>query len=135
MKKLGLATVALSVLLLSGCGGSKKKSVTDEISSRKYVEILRYIPVNNRCEEADFKQYVINETHATNLFVAEVDITASCATYKKVENQNCLIEYYTDADKGNTSCVLAYDSSIYDAKLNKSVTTSALNIPKSLIAE
>jgi hypothetical protein len=135
MKKLTLSSVALAALFLSACGGggSAEKSITTQISERNYVEILRNIPTNNRCEDEDFRNFVIEEYGTNNLLTAEVDSSATCATYDKVRGRNCLISYYSKSDRGDNSCVLAYDSSFTTSASTKTMNSSVDTLTQSSV--
>ena len=90
MKKLGLATIALSALLLSGCGGGgskKSKSITEQISERQAVFIIHGA---NRafCElmlTALKKDLEMNALIKDEIIDTPAN-TVSCATYGKTES-------------------------------------------------
>ena len=91
MIKLGLATVALSVLLLSGCGGgSKSKSITEKISERENVVIIHGANLAF-CEL--MKNVTIKTNEAKDIITDLPANTVNCSTYNKVENDDiCLNE-------------------------------------------
>lgn len=142
MKKLGLTTIALSALLLSGCGGSsskKEKTITEQISERNYVLIMHNYP-NGVCEDPRFKplfqEGLAQEgVYISNLITHEEDNTASCALYGK-SSTNCSSDLYNEDNSGNVACVIGFDSASGNKQLKKlntfnisdTITTSALQI-------
>jgi len=118
MKKLGLATIALSALLLSGCGGGgskKSKSITEQISEKNYIVIAHNFP-NGICESIPYKQK-LQQDGFTNFITNEKDNTASCALYGKsvyfCESVLYTGELYTEngyLPEGNVACVVGFDN-------------------------
>ena len=91
MKKLGLATIALSALLLSGCGGGgskKSKSITEQISERDGVFVVHGA---NRafCELMLAGMEKDPELKGTikDTIIDTPANTVSCATYGKQEDE------------------------------------------------
>ena len=95
MIKLGLATVALSVLLLSGCGGgSKSKSITEEISERDNVVIIHGANLAF-CEL--MKNFIIQTNEAKDIITDLPVNTVNCSTYNKVEDEDiCVNESFAN---------------------------------------
>jgi len=86
MKKLGLATVALSVLLLSGCGGgSKSKSITEEISERDKVVVIH----GANLAFCELMKNVFIQTNEVKDIITDLPAnTVNCSTYNKVEDDD-----------------------------------------------
>jgi hypothetical protein len=88
IKKLGLTTVILSAILLSGCGGSdnKSQSITEQISERDGVFIIHgtkksfcELVSDNLVENGDIKDIIIDSPANT----------VNCSTYGKKEGIDC----------------------------------------------
>ena len=121
MKKLGLATVALSVLLLSGCGGSKKK---DPMNDKKYVIILTNIS-SGICESAEYRNRL--SLRMGGLLTKETANNTSCGTYgKKNDGNECGQEDAPVNVRGNKNCVVGFDTLDGQGKQTKSVGNNEL---------
>jgi len=121
-KKLTLGALALGMVLLSGCGGggSKKESITEQISKREYVVVIHGA---NRalCETVVAFMEKSNDPEVQQIKDVIIDTppnTVNCATYNKTKGVNCEedtlanmfditdgedIEIYEDP---NTACVI-----------------------------
>ena len=104
MKKLGLATVALSALLLSGCGGSKKK---DPMNDKRYIAIWTEV-ASGICETADFKHVVVQAGASNDVLIKETSGNTSCETYgKKNDDNECAMGRIGNGDK---NCVAGFNT-------------------------
>ena len=95
MKKLGLATVALSVLLLSGCGGGGSKSTGNKSTIEKMKEKTGIIITHNYPDEVCKSQRLKNELAAeglTDIITSIEDNSVSCQTYGRANNGAICIE-------------------------------------------
>ncbi len=88
IKKLGLTTLVLSALLLSGCGGSgnKSQSITEQISNHDGVFIIHgakksfcELVSDSLVENGDIKDIIIDSPANT----------VNCSTYGKNEGIDC----------------------------------------------
>jgi len=111
IKKLTLTTTLLSALLLSGCGDDKKN--TEEISDREFLMIVQNVTVGE-CESAEARDEL--SLYLTNVVTQEVSSGATCSSYNKIEDINCL---YEDANEGNKDCLVGFDDVKEDYKLSK----------------
>ena len=96
-----------------GGGGSKSKSITEQISERNYVMIMHNYP-NGVCEDPRFipllTQNVQNEgLIITNVISHEEDNTASCALYGK-SSLYCESILYDEENSGNVACVVGFNA-------------------------
>lgn len=104
IKKLALTGVALSALLLSGCGGGGGSS--DPMNDKNYIGIFNDTPAGV-CESAEFSQILI-ELGLSNFITRETDASTTCATYGKTNND---VECTTDYIGGGTAnCVIGFDN-------------------------
>jgi len=88
MKTLGLATITLSALLLTGCGGggSKHKTKMQEITERDGVFII-HSTKESMCSL--FTDAVKKESGVKDVIFDSPANTVNCSTYGKVEGSNC----------------------------------------------
>jgi len=124
MKKLGLATVALSVLLLSGCGGSKKK---DPMKDKRYIGIWTEV-ASGICETAEFRHIVVEAGASNDVLIKETSGNTSCATYgKKNDDNECAMERIGNGDK---NCVAGFNA--YTGKQAKITNDDSINLSEIL---
>ena len=91
MKKLGLATVALSVLLLSGCGGGGSKSTTEKMKERTTIVITHNYP-DEICKSQQLKNELAAEG-ITDIITSVEDNSVSCQTYGRTNNGSTCYEH------------------------------------------
>jgi len=91
-KKLALGALAFGMVLLSGCGGggSKKESITEQISKRDDVMIIHGAK-GGFCElvAENLKTSNDPELEAKDFIIDTPPNTVNCATYNKTEGVNC----------------------------------------------
>jgi hypothetical protein len=103
MKTLGLTTIALSTLLLSGCGGGGGSS--DPMNNKKYIIIETSVP-SGVCE-SDVLAQELTKVGLRNFITRETDSSTSCATYgKSNDNKECAMDYIGE---GTKNCVIGFD--------------------------
>jgi len=109
IKKLGLTTLVLSALLLSGCGGGSDKN---PINDKKYIVILKNVP-SGICESQLFKDRL--SENLRGVLTEEKSNTVNCGDYGKKNDQvECDVEYYSGVTTGNVACVVGTDGSMYN---------------------
>jgi hypothetical protein len=115
MKTLGLTTVVLSALLLTGCGGGGSKG--DPIKKKNYVVIWTEVQVG-RCESQDFRNILIQAGASNDVIVKETAMNTSCATYGKQNNGNeCYMAYVGGGDRNCVAGFNGYTGSNKQTKL------------------
>ena len=103
IKKLGLTGIALSALLLSGCGGGGDD--TDPMDDKNYIAIIANVETGI-CESDALRSELTN-AGITGLLLRETDNTTTCGTYGKANDGNeCAIEYIGN---GTFNCVIGFD--------------------------
>jgi len=108
IKKLGLTTLVLSALLLSGCGGGSDKN---PMNDKKYIVILKNVP-SGICESQLYRDELSRELRG--VLTEEKSNTVNCADYGKRNDEiECGIEYYSGAT-GNVACVVGADGMKYN---------------------
>jgi len=132
MKKLGLTTIALSALLLSGCGGGGSKS--DPIKKKRYVAIWTEVPAG-RCESQEFRIEVIRAGASSDVILKETNANTLCTTYgKKNDGNECGMAYIGGGDRNCVAGFNEYTGSNKQAKRTEEVELSdMLNIVASEI--
>jgi hypothetical protein len=109
IKKLGLTTLALSALLLSGCGGGGGK--TDPMNDKNYIVILKNVP-SGICESPEYRNILSEDL--IGVLTEERSNTVSCGDYGKTNDQvECTIEYYSGVT-GTVACVVGTDGPKYN---------------------
>jgi hypothetical protein len=116
MKKLGLATVTLSALLLLGCGSSGNKANGTEVSGYEVsaaqimsnkAAILVYQNVSSGvCESEDFKTLLYNKGYR-DFITQETANNTTCATYGKRVGNYC---GQSILNSGNVNCVVGFNN-------------------------
>jgi len=118
IKKIGLTTMALSVLLLSGCGGGSDDSKS--IKDRKVILILKDVK-SGICESKEYRDLLSQKL--TAVLTEERSNSIQCSDYGKINDmRECGIEHYTGSNRGNKACVVGTDGP-RSKKQNKKVTT------------
>jgi len=108
IKKLGLTTLVLSALLLSGCGGGSDKN---PMNDKKYIVILKNVP-SGICESQLYRDELSRELRG--VLTEEKSNTVNCGDYGKRNDEiECGIEYYSGAN-GNVACVVGADGMKYN---------------------
>ena len=103
MKNLGLATLAVSIALLTGCGGGGGDS--DPMKDKNYILIYTNIPTGI-CE-SDILASELSSDGLRNFITRETDTTTSCATYGKAnDGVECASGFIGG---GNTNCVIGFN--------------------------
>ena len=101
MKNLGLATIATSIVLLTGCGGGS----SDPMNDKRYVTIFTNLPAGI-CE-SDILSSELSSDGLRNFITRETDTTTSCATYGKAnDGVECATGYIGG---GNVNCVIGFN--------------------------
>ena len=109
IKKLGITTLILSVLLLTGCGGGSDKN---PMNDKNYIVILKNVP-SGICESQAYRD-ILSE-NLRGVLTEERSNTVNCGNYGKQNDQvECGIEYYSGASTGNVACVVGTDGSRYN---------------------
>jgi len=102
IKTLGLTTIALGTLLLSGCGGGGS---SDPMKDKHYIIIETSVPAGI-CESNQLAQELA-KTGLRNFITRETDSSTSCATYgKSNDNKECAMDYIGE---GTKNCVIGFD--------------------------
>jgi len=104
MKKLGLASAVLSMLLLGGCGGSNN---TDTIKSKKFVIIFTNAQAG-ACETSALRDQLAVAGYQ-DFDTRETSLDTRCATFGKVTDKNCKYIAWTGTP-GNVNCVVGVNS-------------------------
>jgi len=122
IKKVGLTTIAISALLLSGCGGGGGGN-TDPMNDKQYIIVLTDV-APGICEDPAFT----NELRASGfigLLTRETANNTSCETYNKVNDyEECGTRYL---GSGNANCVVGFDDFTGSNAYAKRTTEGALN--------
>ena len=104
MRNIGLTTIAISALLLSGCGGSGGGN-SDPMNDKNYVAIYQDLEAG-RCESAEVAAG-LTDLGLRDYITRETDNTTSCATYGKVDDGiECAVEYI---GTGTRNCVVGFN--------------------------
>ncbi len=108
LKKITLTGIALSALLLSGCGGgSDNNENVNPMNNKEVIVILRDVSPGI-CESAEYRNLLSVEL--IGVLTEEKPNTVTCADYgKKDDRIECTVEYYTEAGRGNVACVVGAD--------------------------
>ena len=88
MKKLGFASIALSALLLSGCGGGDSKSTKEKIQERTFIVITHAYP-DDICTSQGLKDELKTLTSVENIITSIEDNTVNCSYYGRSEGNTC----------------------------------------------
>jgi len=121
IRKLSLTVLAISTLALSGCGSSsssKEKTITERISDKNYVVILKGV-VSGICESTEYKDAL--KANFKDLLTSEEPRTVTCATYGHT-SQTCDESIYEGSNKGNVACVIGFNR--YIEKTTQKVSQS-----------
>jgi len=142
IKKLGLTTIALSTLLLTGCGGSGDTSGAtntnnkfsgsqrdNAISNKKYVAIIKNVP-SDICELSVFRNK-LSQTY-TDIVTAEKSNNTTCRDYgKRRDGIECAVSYYTGTAPGHVACVVGSNGKKGNYKQSKIVEKSSFIVGES----
>jgi hypothetical protein len=119
MKKIVLATVALSALLLTGCGGSGGSS--NPIDSKNYVIVLTDVH-EGICESQQYRDRLASGGVVGA--ITEETEDASCDTYgKKNDGYECAME---SVGGGTKRCTIGFDNRT--GSLERKATGTSSNI-------
>jgi len=103
MKKLVLASVVLSALLLNGCGSSDS---SDSIKNKRIVIIFTNVKAGI-CETSDFRNELAKNGYQ-DFDTRETSNNTSCETYgKTVAKDECA---YIHGNTGNVNCVVGVNT-------------------------
>lgn len=131
MKQLGLITIALSALLLSGCGGSKKKD-----SNTKKLKAKNAIGIYHNMSKGSCLLSILKPNYFINPIIFEEANTASCQhTYGRPTTSDIKGAYCRESTSevgGNVSCVIGFDD-YGDGALNKK--TNDLSVAEYIIGD
>ena len=109
IKKLGLTTLVLSALLLSGCGGGSDKNPMDD---KKLIVIMKNVPAGI-CESQAYRDILSEDWRG--VVTEERANSVSCGDYGKRNDEiECGIRYYSGTTTGNVACVAGTDGSRYN---------------------
>ena len=104
MKNLGLVTIATSIVLLTGCGGSGGGS-SDPMNNKNYIAIATSVP-SGICESTEFANELTN-LGLRDFITRETDGSTSCTTYGKVQDdEECTVGY---VGGGTQNCVVGFN--------------------------
>lgn len=132
MKRLGLTTIALSVLLLSGCGSSKKKSTdtntsidkntTEQMKERDAIRIAHSYP-DEACD-SQIKSELARKG-AKDIIISIEDNNVSCQTYGRINTDkgNCSESIYGGHEN---ACVVGMNGISFDSDINISIAPDTL---------
>ena len=110
IKNITLTGIALSALLLSGCGGGGGN--TNPISDKNYVVILKNVP-SGICESQEYRNLLSQDF--SGVITEERSNSVNCGDYNKKNDQiECAIDYYTGTTTGNVACVVGIDGARYN---------------------
>ena len=105
IKKVGLATIAVSALLLSGCGGGGGNS--NPMNDKNYIVILKNVPAGI-CESQAYRDILSEDL--SGVLTEERSNNINCSDYGKKDDEiECGVRYYTGAVTGNVACVVGAD--------------------------
>ena len=126
IKKLSLTVLTISTLVLSGCGSSsssKEKSITERISDKNYIVILKGI-ASGICESTEYKDAL--KTNFKELLTSEEPTTVTCATYGHTSKTCDEGTYEGASNKGDVACVIGFNKYIEKTtqKLSQSIDLS-----------
>ena len=107
MNKMMLTGVALGALLLSGCGGSKSKSITEQIKERDGILVIYNYP-DDVCKSQLLKDTLTSDGGAQNIITSVESGNVSCQTYGR-SNNGITCEENTFGGYPNT-CVIGLDA-------------------------
>jgi len=111
MKKLGLTTIVLAALLLTGCGGGGKNSsntnqpqtIKEQIKSRDIIVIFHNYP-DDVCTSQRLKDTLNNNT-TTNIITNIVNNNVTCKSYGR-NSETCTENSFS---QGTNACVVGAD--------------------------
>jgi len=98
-KILGLTSMVLGSLILSGCGGNSTRTVSDS----KNILIIQNT-IKGICESTIAREELSKKL--TNLITKELPSGALCSDFNKIEGENCV---YEDDNEGNVDCAVGFD--------------------------
>jgi len=103
IKILGLTSIVLSSLILSGCGGEDKKN---PLNDKNYIIILEAVPAG-LCESDEFRAD-ISDLGLGDVITEETNDNTSCKTYGKTNDDiECATSYVSQGPK---NCVIGFDN-------------------------
>ena len=129
MKRLGLITIALSVLLLSGCGNNKSKNIDKNISEK--IEERDLIRIAHNYPDEACNSQLKNELSTKgikNIIISIENNNVSCETYSRINNNdgNCSESIYSTHPN---ACVVGMndpDGVLFDTETNTSISPDTL---------
>ena len=103
IKILGLTSIVLSSLILSGCGGGDSKN---PLNDKNYIIVYTELPAGV-CESTDLRTD-LSAAGLENFITEETDNTTSCETYgKRNDDTECAMSY---VGGGSKNCVIGFDT-------------------------
>jgi len=111
MKQLGLISIILNIIFISGCGGGGSSNNNgNSVLANKPFMIIQKNSTNGVCEQQIFKN-ALSQSGFIGILTEEKSNSISCADYGKTNNGNTCYEYnYTGTNQGNVACVIGFDS-------------------------
>jgi len=114
IKILGLTTIAMSTLLLTGCGGGDSKSTTEKIKEKDIIFIYNDVYNGNCQRKADEIKRLGEEFHEGGFQIKDITVDTrekdvNCATYGRSNNGTTCSESYIG--QGTETCVVAFNVS------------------------
>jgi hypothetical protein len=107
MKKLNLASVLLSALLLSACGSSSGNSNSALSSKRGILIYTNSSP--GACEKEDTRQLFYNQGYR-GLLLKEISNNSRCETFGRTSGNTCAVYPVPDNPNGSVACAVGFDS-------------------------
>jgi len=107
MKKVKFSLIAMSTLLVIGCGGGGSKGESPrEIMSKKDAVIIFYSYPQEICESSSFQERLRRKYPKSNVLFQVESNDVSCRTYGK---RYPMCETSDSTDLGDKSCVVGFD--------------------------
>jgi len=130
MKRLGLTTIALSVLLFSGCGNKKSKNIDKNISEK--IEERDLIRIAHNYPDEACNSQLKNELSSKgikDIIISIEDNNVSCETYSRINNNdgNCSESIHNSIHPN--ACVVGMndpDGVLFDTETNTSISPDIL---------
>ncbi|HIQ28837.1 MAG TPA: hypothetical protein EYH42_10145 [Sulfurovum sp.] len=134
MKRLGFTTIALSVLLFSGCGNNKSnkksknidKNISEKIEERDLIRIAHNYP-DEACNSQLKSE--LSSKGIKDIIISIEDNNVSCETYSRINNNdgNCSESIHNSIHPN--ACVVGMndpDGVLFDTETNTSTAPDTL---------